>query len=196
MKRIMYFLSIFLISSFYSMGLAIPAFCCGPSGQRKCYSTGICCLTGDDQYWNPVSCRAFNVWVRPNKLMFTLATKTPVALYIENKGAYTDNYIVNFDKFPKNPSVIVDLTGVTPTGTVAPGEIKKVFPRISVLATITSGEVVFMVNSTQDPALQVNASLNIIESDYPVSLPEFNLFGLIEILFLAGFVYLFCIKRT
>lgn len=197
MKKFIYFLSIFFIFSFNLMNLVFPVFCCGPpSGQRKCYNTGVCCLEKtDDEYWNLNSCRDFDVWVKPDRMMFTIATKTLVNLYVENKGAYTDNYTVEYDTNPNNPTVIVDLTGYTSTGSMFPREIKILHPRIAVLSAATTGDVIFMVNSTQDPSLQMNATLHIIESDYPVSLSEFNFLGLIEILFLAGFVYLLYRRR-
>ncbi|MDI6826813.1 MAG: hypothetical protein QMD36_06590 [Candidatus Aenigmarchaeota archaeon] len=197
MKKIMYFLFAFSIISFNLMSLVISAFCCGPPGQRRCYASGVCCLQGTaDEYWHPVSCRDFNVWVRPERMMFTLAAKTPVNLYVENKGAYTDSYIVDYEKIPNDPNIIVDLAGVTPTGSIAPGEIKKLYPRIAVLSTITSADVIFIVNSTQEPTLQKSATLHIIESDYPVSLSELNLLGLIEILVLVGVIYfLILIKK-
>jgi len=197
MKKIIYFSLVFLIITFNLMSLVFPVFCCGPpSGQRRCYSTGECCLEKtDDEYYDPISCRNFNVWVKPERMMFTLAAKIPINLYVENKGTYTDSYIVSYEKNPDTPNIIVDLTGVTPTGSVAPREIKKLYPRIAVLSSITDGNVTFMVNSTQDPTLQKIASLHIIESDYPVNLHEFNLLGLMEILFLAGFVYLLFAKR-
>lgn len=197
MKKIIYSLFVFLIITFNLMSLVFPVFCCGPpSGQRKCYSTGKCCLEKtDDEYYNPISCRDFNVWIKPERMMFTLAAKVPINLYVENKGTYTDSYIVNYEKNPNTPTIIVYLTGVTPIGSVAPREIKKLYPRIAVLASPTTGYVTFMINSTQEPSLQKNATLHIIESDYPVSLHEFDLLGLIEILFLAGFVYLLYAKR-
>jgi len=198
MKKIIYFSLVFLMISFNLMNLVFSlVFCCSSSsGQRKCYSTGVCCLEKtDDEYWNLNSCRDFDVWVKPDRMMFTLAVKTLVNLYIENKGAYTDSYTVQYDTNPKNPTIIVDLTGATSTGSLAPREIKKLYPRIAVLASSITGDVIFMVNSTQDSSLQKNATLRIIESDYPVSLSEFNLLGLIEILFLAGFVYLIYRKR-
>ena len=61
---------------------------------------------------------------------------------------------------------------------------------ITVLSTHTSGDVVFMVNSNLEPSLQRNATLHIAESDYPLSLPEFGVFGLIEILILVVIICL------
>jgi hypothetical protein len=197
MKKIMFFLFAFSMISFNLMDSVISAFCCGPPGQRKCYASGVCCLQGTaDEYWHPVSCRDFIVWVRPERMMFTLAAKTPVSLYIENKGAYTDSYVVNYEKIPNDPNIIVDLAGVTPTGNLAPGEIKKLYPRIAVLSSITNGNVTFIVNSTQEPTLQKNAALQIIESEYPVSLHEFGFFEFIEIFVLVWLIYfLILIKK-
>ncbi|MCX6822011.1 MAG: hypothetical protein NTW30_04510 [Candidatus Aenigmarchaeota archaeon] len=189
MRKITYSFITFLLLFFNSMSLVIPAFCCSENGQKKCYVSGVCCLQNtEDEFWSLTSCRNFNVWVKPEKMMFTLGLKIPVNLYIENKGAYTDSYVVNYEKY--DPNIIVDLTGVTPTGSLAPGEIKILYPRIAVLSTLTNGKLVFMINSTQNSTLQNNATLTIMESDYPLSLPDFDVFGLIEILILVVIMYL------
>ncbi len=172
---------------------SVGTFCCADQyGNKKCWTSGICCLQGTaKEYWDLTGCRDFTVWVQPNKIMFPIGTKNSVVLYVENKGGYTDSYIVDYEKNPNNPNIIVDLTGVTPTASVASGEIKRLYPRITVLTTGTNGDVTFMVNSTQEPTMQRNATLHIMESDYPLSLPEFGVLGLIEIIILVGLVYFF-----
>lgn len=174
---------------------SVGTFCCqlSPSTpQKKCWTSGICCLQGTTgEYWDLTGCRDFTVWVQPNRIMFPIGTRNFVILYVENKGGYTDNYTVNYEKKPNDPNIIVDLTGVTPTDNVASGEIIRLYPGITVLTTITDGYVTFMVNSNNEPTMQRNATLNIMESDFPLSLPEFDLLGLIEILILVGLVYFF-----
>jgi len=168
----------------------LGTFCCGPPSGKKCYNSGVCCLmTTESEYWHPTGCFGFNAWVQPDRMMFTLGSKTPVNLYIQNKGAYTDSYTVNADS--SNPELIkYDLTGVSPTGGVAYGEIKTLYPRIITLYNDIPGNVKFNVSSQGDPTLHNITTLNIIASDFPLSLPEFGILGLIEIIILAGIVYL------
>ena len=148
------------------------------------------------EYWHLKSCFDFDTWVKPERMMFTLGAKIPVNLYIKNKGGYTDAYTIDYFITSSNPELIkVDLTGVTPTGSVAHGEIKKLYPRIMTLYTDATGDVTFNVSSQGDPTLYKTATLNIIESDFPLSLPEFDIFGLIGMIIIAGIVYLITQKN-
>ncbi len=171
-------------------------FCCGSPGEKKCYNSGVCCLmTTPSEYWHPSGCYGFDTWVKPERMMFTLGTKTPVALYIENKGSYTDSYTIDYTT--TNQELIkVDLTGVTPTGSVAHGEIKKLYPRIMTLYSELTGDVIFNVTSQGDPSLNKTATLNVIQSDFPLSLPEFGIFELILMIILAGILYYQSHKKT
>jgi len=176
--------------------LVAPAgvFCC----DDKCYNSGICCQMGtSEEYWSSTGCYRFKTWVKPEKMMFTLGSKTQITLYIENMGSYTDIYDVTYKIDSSNPELIkVDLTGASTTGNMAHGEIKKLHPRITVLSTDANGDVNFNVTSRGDPSLSQIATLHIIQSDYPVSLPEFSLLGLIEILVLVVIIYsLILIKK-
>jgi hypothetical protein len=134
--------------------------------------------------------------VKPERMMFTLGSKIPVNLYIENKGSYTDVYDVDYEIDPFISSVVkVDMTGASSTGSVAHGEFKRLYPRIMILDTHATGYVDFNVISQGDPTLSKTTRLQIIESDFPLSLPEFGIFGLIGMIILAGIVYSSCIKR-
>jgi hypothetical protein len=203
MIKIKYVMIFFFILFFFSMGISLAcspsAGCCCNStipSQKKCYTSGACCKIGtSDEYWDSVGCYNFNAWVQPNRIMLTLGTKTPVILYVDNTGGYTDTYDVNYRITSGNPSlIVVELTGVTPTGSVASGEIKMLYPRMTVLSTGNSWDVTFNVTSRVDPSIYKNTTLTILEGDYPLSLPEFGIFGIIEMLILVVTIYI--IKRT
>jgi hypothetical protein len=203
MIKIKYFMIIFFVFFTFCMETNLAcspsAGCCCNStipNQKKCYTSGQCCKMGaSDEYWDPVGCYNFNAWVQPKRIMLTLGTKTPIILYVENTGGYTDTYDVNYRITSGNPSLInVELTGVTPTGSVASSEIKKLYPRMTVLSAINSWEVTFNITSRVDPSIYKNTTLTIIEGDNPLSLPEFGIFGLMEIFILIVTIYL--IKRT
>jgi len=189
--KIFYFLSFLFLSSLYFTDLALSKCspyspcCCQeyPGGEEKCFTQGFCCGSGYEQFWDPVSCFKFDFWVEPKSSMFTVGKKTSIILYIRNTGAYADNYNITYNITKGNPSLIqVDMSGVSPVENVDKGEIRKVYPTITVLATIVSGEIFFNATSLTDLNITRNATLTILPSDFPVSLPEFNFLGLICIM--------------
>jgi hypothetical protein len=203
MTKIEYTLIIFFIFFAFSMETGksscsyLAGCCCNSTvlNQKKCYTSGECCrMDMSDEYWNETGCRDFNVWVEPRKIMLTLGTKTPVILYIDNFGSYTDAYNVNYEIIPVGSnSINVDLTGSIPTGNtgnVAGGETKKLYPLITVFTALNTWDVTFNVSSIGDPTMYRTAKLSVLQSEYPLSLPDFSIFGLIEIVVLVGIIYL------
>jgi len=204
MKKIVFFMiSLFLVSFnlinfvYADCTREIPC-CCQeyPGGEKKCFTEGICCYIGDPrEFWNPVSCFDFMVWVEPTRSMFTVGKKTAVNLYIHNLG-YTDNYHITRNVTSDNPHLIqVDLTGVTPVYGIAFDETRIVYPRITVLESHTTGQVLFNVTSESNPGVFRNATLTVIESELTMSLPEFEIFGLFVIILLAGAIF-YLYKKT
>ncbi len=139
------------------------------------------------QYCNNV-CRCrdlFNVWVEPNQMLFTIARETPVNLYIKNTGEDDETYSI--EAKPSNPAVIeVDISSSIVS--VDEGTTELVRPLVTVLATTTSGEIVFNITAPGHPGKYRTATLSILEG-LPISLFEFNILGLIIIIILAGIVY-------
>ena len=166
--------------------------CCQeyPGGEKKCFTEGMCCYIGDPREFWDWACFNFRVWIEPTRGMFTVGSKNRINLYIKNLG-YADNYYVTYNVSAENPFLIqVDMTGASPVYGVAFQETRIVYPGITVLESHTSGEVFFNVTSEGSGMnISRNATLTIIESDLPLSLPEFDFFGLIGIIFLASFLY-------
>jgi len=201
MTKIKYTMILFFLFFLCSMEIVLSSCadspcCCNNivGGQKRCYTSGACCRTGAwDEYWDETGCRDFNVWVEPKRIMLTLGTRTAVMLYIDNIGGYSDSYHVDYEITSVNPSLInVDLTGVQPTGSVGPvgpGELITTLPIITVLTATETWDVTFNVTSLGDPNMYRSASLTIMQSDYPLSLSEFGILGLIEILILVVTVY-------
>jgi len=198
MKRILSFMTglfffCFLINIVYSACTRETPCCCQeyPGGEKKCFTEGYCCYVGEErEFWNPISCFDFMVWVEPTRSMFTVGSKTRINLYIKNLG-YADNYYVTHNITSDNPHLIqVDMTGVSPVNDVAYEETRIVYPRITVLESHTTGVVFFNVTSETNMNVSRNATLTILEGgDLPLSLPEFDFFGLIAIIFLASYLY-------
>lgn len=163
---------------------ALSTFCCQTSSGSdvfQCYSSGYCCRIGVEEngvlveYWYSTGCFDFETWVEPNRMMFTVGRSTPINLYVHNLENYTDKYNISYNITSTNPELIsVDLRGVTPTDSVGPGEIEKLYPRIIVLARYASGTIFFNVTSWGSNQMQRNASLIIQTSDVPISLKEFD----------------------
>lgn len=201
MKKIVYFLSFLFLFFSYFMDLALSECspytpcCCQeyPGGDDKCFTDGFCCLFGEEQYWNPNSCYDFKFWVEPKQVMFTVGRKTTVNLYIQNTGGYADNYNITYEKYdvnPPNPSLIqVDMSDISPVNDVARGEIRRVYPMITVLEISTTGKVFFNATSQTDKNIYRNTTLTVLPSEFAASLPEFDFFGLTGLVILAGFVY-------
>jgi hypothetical protein len=143
-----------------------------------------------DEYWDETGCRDFKVWVEPKRIMLTLGTKTSVILYVKNTGTYTDSYHVDYEINPLGSTTIyIDLTAIPDEFTVGPGATQTLYPMITVLTTTDQWDVTFNVTSLGDPNMYRTASLTIMQSDYPLSLPEFGIFGLMEILILVATIY-------
>ncbi len=196
MKKIIFSIILFLtfiltIDLVLSDCTPLTPCCCQeyPGGEFKCFTSGVCCLEGEEEYWDEESCFDFNFWVEPTASMFTVGRKTRINLYIHNTGAFTDNYIITSNT--TNPVLIqVDMFGVSPVNDVARGQIVQVFPRIIVLATTASGDVFFNATSQGDENIYRNATLTVLSSDLPVSLPEFGVLVMIMMINLAVVIFL------
>jgi len=146
------------------------------------------------QYCNNIcQCRdLFDFWVEPNQMLFTIAQKTPINLYIKNTGYYTDSYDV--EAINPNPAVIdIDISGSSPTKPIDIGTTELVRPWVTVLATTTSDEITFNVTSSTNPEKYRTAILSIAEG-LPISLYELSILGLITLMVLAGIVYFYVMK--
>lgn len=205
MKRT-YFLIVFSLLSLNLMALGLSqttAFCCQTapgSGQYRCYTTGTCCNVGkSNEFWDPVSCHNFEIWIEPKSRMFTVAMNTRVNLYIKNTGEYPDRYYIDYNISSDNPSLIqvviskfLDGDGKTKDSANS-GQILMLYPEITVLSTQATGDVIF--NATSEGAISEgvlitrNTTLSILESDLPLSLSEFGFLGLIGMMILVGIIY-------
>ena len=164
---------------------AIYAFCCENAGQWKCYTTGECC--GGDWY---ESCNDFEIYTSGARA-FRIGQKTHIILYIKNTGAYEDTYTLT--AISNDPTLIlVDMTGAT-NATVSPSEIRKLFPRITVLSNTATGNVIFTAESSNGD--KESTTLVVLESGDYLSLPEFSIFGLVQLFFIAGIVYYFLTRK-
>jgi hypothetical protein len=144
-----------------------------------------------DEHWDQTGCRDFIVWIEPNRMMFTLGAKTYVILYVKNTGTYTDSYNIGYTITQGNPnSINVDLTSIQQGITLGPSFTQPLYPIITVFTTKDHWDVIFNVTSIGDSSMYRTATLNIMESDYPLSLPEFGVFGLIEIIILVVILYI------
>ena len=180
MKRVMIITIIFTFLIIFSITNA--AFCCtdGATGQEKCYldEDGECC----GGYWYPC-CYGFNITISgPN--VIRIGQKTPITIYIENTGAFTDTYDIEVEDI-SDDRILVDLTDADSV-TVGPGQTRTVFPRITVIAPIT-GTVTFRIGSFE--AGFQSLIYEIFETDDYLSLPEFTQFSMVGLMLLIGIIY-------
>ena len=185
MKKIilLILISIFLLN----IGLVEAAFCCidPETGQEKCFSEGQCCF----DVWYP-GCFWFDMWVEPSSTMFTVGKKTNVNLYIHDVCPYPDNYDLSYNIISPNPNLIkVDITGFEYIKDVNPNEIRVVYPGITILEASATGKILFNATSEGNSTIQNNATLTIYQSEFPMSLPEFEFSGIVLIVALTMVIF-------
>jgi len=129
--------------------------------------------------------------------MFTVGRKTNVNLYIHNLGLYPDNYNLTYNITSGNSALIkVDIAGFDYVKDVGPKEIRVVYPAITILESGATGNIFFNATSEGDNRKQNNATLTILPSDFPLSLPEFDFFSLFVIVVLSGIIYVYNKMRS
>jgi len=167
---------LFLLSSAYA------SFCCKDpeTSQDKCWNIGQCC----GGFWY-TSCYDFDIRTQSSR-SFVVGRQTPVVVYIENTGSYTDSYTLT--GLSDNPLILIDMSGAGQVSDLGSGEIKKVYPRITVLSNTAIGTVTFTATSIST-GTQKSAILNILESDNYLSLPEFSLLGIVTLMMSIWVVY-------
>jgi len=185
MKKIILF--VLMLTILLNIEKVNASFCCEDpqTGQEKCFSGGQCC----NESWY-FSCFHFDMWVEPTRGIFTVGKQTNVNLYIHNLCPYPDNYNLTFNITSGNPALIkVDIMGFDYIQDVGPGEIRMVYPSITMLESSATGQVFFNATSEGNSTVQKNATLTVLPSESPVSLPEFDIIGLVFIVLLVGIIY-------
>ena len=207
MKKLIFFLIIFFLFLFNLIDLVIPvctpaAPCCcrdSNSGEKRCWNSGFCCKKDTpEEYWDQVGCYDFRVWVEPKSMIFTVGKKTRVNLYIENTAelGYPDSYDIDYIINSDNPALIhVDMSNILYPIELDSGEIKTLYPMITVLSKGGTGNVIFNVTSEGNSEVYRNASLNILQGNLPISLPEFSILNLFVIIVLAGVIFFYNSKH-
>lgn len=151
------------------------------------YQIKVCCKAPE---CSPEDCHRFKFWVEPKSSMFTVGRETSINLYVQNIGFYGDDYVITANS--SNPPLFqVDMSGASSVNDVNVGEIRRVYPTITVMATGVAGQIFFNATSQGNQNITRNATLSIIESELPMSLPEFNFLGMVMIIILTGIIYYF-----
>ena len=105
-----------------------------------------------------------------------------VSIYVKNTGSAVDSYNVS-------PMVSSHLIDVNPPFSkivlVEPGGVRNTLSTVTLLGSLEGGSVRFNVTSEADTtASMLTLPVNIIVG-YPISLPEFEMIGFIQLLILA-----------
>lgn len=183
-----------LVLTFLLISTDASAFCCKDPDTRqwKCYTSG-CCY---NDLWYP-ELVGFKAWsASPGPQSYTVGRATSVAFYIQNMGCTPDKYniavVKDFGEY--NHLAPLDFP-ITETDVIYPGEVKSFYPVLRILATDIAGTIEFQIESQADaskdcPTLFVCPLIQITGEGMPVSLPEFGLAGLIEIIVFATIAFL------
>jgi len=83
----------------------------------------------------------------------------------------------------------VDITGFEYIKDVNPNEIRVVYPGITILEASATGKILFNATSEGNSTIQNNATLTIYQSEFPMSLPEFEFSGIVLIVALTMVIF-------
>jgi len=128
------------------------------------------------------------------KAMFTVGKPSSFLIYVQNQGSQTDNYTVTYEKKYSYPTEADDLSHLIHVHlesdkieNLEPGKIRDTQGSIVILGPMfTKGTVTFNIIS-QNTGSQDQKIIE-ITGDIPKTLPEFNIFGLLQLFFLVGLV--------
>jgi len=132
----------------------------------------------------------FTAWAEGPSL-YTTGRPETVSIYVKNLGSVEDSYIIT----PISSSHLIDVS--IPSNRIVslePGKVGSVFGTITLLGIIETGSVWFNVTPESYPSVYSLTAPIEIRVGYPVSLPEFELLGSIQIIILAASLFLFVKK--
>ena len=130
-----------------------------------------------------------SVWVAgPN--IFTIGKPTQVNVYVRNLGSETDNYRVNYTVYytyqGDDLSHLIDV--FIPSDSISSVQSNRVGvtqATLKILGPIRTSDARVKFNVTSDSTGEWRAATIMIKAGYPISLPEFKLIGLIQLLILS-----------
>jgi hypothetical protein len=151
-------------------------------------------MGSSDEFWDLTSCYAFSLSVSGPRVLKT-GYPTPINVYLENTGAYSDSYELSYSLNSINPNLIIIIINETDpeeTKIVVPDvsdwETRTINPRVKVLSTTATGEITFTGKSMAS-SKEKSAKFIIIESDLPFSLPDFNSILILVIIAFSTLIY-------
>lgn len=131
----------------------------------------------------------FEVWAEGSGF-FTTGTPQIVNIYVRNTGNVEDSYNISYNKsvtFPPADNLVqINLPSYN-INLVKPGRVGNTFATVTLLGPVTSAEIWFNVNSTGNQSSKETKRIP-IKSDYPISLPEFQLIGFLLLLIIPALV--------
>ncbi len=145
------------------------------------YSTKICCSV--------IPPYDFKIWVDEPRLV-TIGKPVLANVYVQNLGTAADSYTITYTKNATDlnlnpaPHLVHVSMPSNRIHSLEPDKIGNTFASITILGPISSGNVTFNVTSETNPSKSLTDFID-IEAGFPMSLPEFGLIGMIELLFLV-----------
>jgi hypothetical protein len=131
----------------------------------------------------------FRTWADESRL-FTIGRPEITNIYVQNLGTNNDSYIISYKKeaYLKNLAPASHLLYVSmPSNrihSVSPGMTGNTFATINLLGPIARGNITFNVTSENSPSLYKEGTIS-ISAGFPISLPEFELIGFLQLLVLV-----------
>lgn len=124
----------------------------------------------------------------PSSMVTTVGQLTTLQVDIKNNGASTEDFLVKIIASSPN---IIEIT--TPTIDIAPlktGESVSIFSNIRTLTDTPSIVLTIRTYRNSDMSLLHDVSTTVSVSSKKFSLPDFGLFGFLQIMLLASLLYL------
>jgi len=183
MKALTLLLMVFLLSIILVIDVR-STFCCQTepySGQKRCYTEGVCCNEGQPSEYHAGSCYDFQVSVSGPSYL-TVGVKTQINLYIHNIGSFDDSYTIKNILYEGISSDHISVSFPTDPINVRSGVREQVPIYVTLLYSNAAGNVIFPITNSQGQTKEAIYTVNGGENLF--SLPEFvNLLILILILF-------------
>jgi hypothetical protein len=160
-----------------------------------CYNSSVPVSSSVKHFSIVIPRYSLTVWSRGPSL-FTIGRPETINVYVKNTGNMNDSFSITPIKYAsknlQNVSHLVDVN--MPSNkivSVEPGKIGNTFATVTLSGLVDSGTVRFNITSGNDPTSYSLTSQINISTGSPINLPEFESYGLFQILIFASFLLMF-----
>ncbi|MCX6821121.1 MAG: LamG domain-containing protein [Candidatus Aenigmarchaeota archaeon] len=118
----------------------------------------------------------------PSTMNPTLGEQENLLITIKNNGTLTDTYSVSVT--PTNPNLVMVTDGSQTTESLNNNDVQQIYAKLTLLVSRQSTTVNVVVSSVSQPSIQFSVPVSVRGTDK--SLPEFDAYGLVQLVLLAA----------